>query len=81
MHGCPPGEIGQMASCLMGERGLHTTIKLNPTMTGRLADRNIPDASSKASFSAAALLLGLAACTGSPGEMQGWSGMSRGISM
>ena len=34
MHGCPPAEIGQIASYLMAERGLHTTIKLNPTLLG-----------------------------------------------
>jgi putative selenate reductase len=35
MHGCPPGEIGKIARYLMEERGLHTTIKLNPTLLGR----------------------------------------------
>ncbi len=35
MHGCPPGEIEQIARYLMADRGLHTTVKLNPTLLGR----------------------------------------------
>lgn len=34
MHGCPPGEIERIASHLMADRGLHTTVKLNPTLLG-----------------------------------------------
>jgi putative selenate reductase len=37
MHGCPPGEIERIAGYLMGERGLHTAVKCNPTLLG--ADR------------------------------------------
>jgi len=35
MHGCPPGEIEQIARYLIKERGLHTVVKLNPTLLGR----------------------------------------------
>jgi putative selenate reductase len=35
MHGCPAEEIEQIAHYLMGERGLHTTVKLNPTLLGK----------------------------------------------
>jgi putative selenate reductase len=35
MHGCPPGEIEQIARYLIEERGLHTIVKLNPTLLGR----------------------------------------------
>lgn len=34
MHGCPPDEIESIASYLLEERGLHTNIKLNPTLLG-----------------------------------------------
>jgi putative selenate reductase len=34
MHGCPPEEIGRIARYLIEERGLHTTVKLNPTLLG-----------------------------------------------
>ena len=34
MHGCPPEEIVQIATHLMERWGLHTTIKLNPTLLG-----------------------------------------------
>ncbi len=34
MHGCPPDEIGKIASYLIEERGLHTSVKLNPTLLG-----------------------------------------------
>ena len=34
MHGCPPDEIGQIATYLMREWGLHTSVKLNPTLLG-----------------------------------------------
>ncbi|MBU1750807.1 MAG: putative selenate reductase subunit YgfK [Chloroflexi bacterium] len=35
MHGCPPDEIERIAQYLMEERGLHTTVKLNPTLLGQ----------------------------------------------
>ncbi|MDY7040772.1 MAG: FAD-dependent oxidoreductase, partial [Chloroflexota bacterium] len=35
MHGCPPDEIEAIAKYLMEQRGLHTTIKLNPTLLGK----------------------------------------------
>ena len=35
MHGCPPDEIEQIAQYLMEERGLHTFVKLNPTLLGK----------------------------------------------
>jgi len=35
MHGCPPDEIERIARYLMEERGLHTTVKLNPTLLGK----------------------------------------------
>jgi len=55
MHGCPPDEIEQIARYLIEERGLHTIIKLNPTLLGKdeilhilhdelgFADIEIPD--------------------------------------
>jgi len=41
MHGCPPDEIGKIASCLIEERGYHTNVKCNPTLLGPEALRNI----------------------------------------
>ncbi len=41
MHGCPPGEIGQISRYLMEERGLHTSVKLNPTLLGPEKVRHI----------------------------------------
>ncbi len=35
MHGCPPDEIEKIARCLLEERGLHTAVKMNPTLLGR----------------------------------------------
>jgi len=35
MHGCPPDEIEQIGKYLLEERGLHTTVKLNPTLLGQ----------------------------------------------
>ena len=35
MHGCPPDEIQRIASYLIEERRLHTTVKLNPTLLGK----------------------------------------------
>ncbi|GMQ94830.1 MAG: hypothetical protein BMS9Abin12_2340 [Acidimicrobiia bacterium] len=37
MHGCPPEEIEQISTYLLSERGLHTSVKTNPTLLG--ADR------------------------------------------
>lgn len=34
MHGCPPSEIEKIASYLIAERGVHTMVKLNPTLIG-----------------------------------------------
>lgn len=34
MHGCPPGEIKEIAAYLITERHLHTFVKLNPTLLG-----------------------------------------------
>jgi len=41
MHGCPPGEIERIAGYLMEERGLHTVVKLNPTLLGEERLREI----------------------------------------
>ena len=35
MHGCPPDEIEQIAHYLLEERGLHTIVKVNPTLLGK----------------------------------------------
>jgi putative selenate reductase len=35
MHGCPPDEIERIATYLLESRGLHTTVKLNPTLLGK----------------------------------------------
>ncbi|SDB09384.1 putative selenate reductase, YgfK subunit [Desulfonatronum thiosulfatophilum] len=34
MHGCPPDEVQRIALHFIEERGLHTTLKLNPTLLG-----------------------------------------------
>jgi putative selenate reductase len=56
MHGCPPDEIERIARYLLEERGLHTIVKLNPTLLGKervmrilhddlgFGDIHIPDA-------------------------------------
>jgi putative selenate reductase len=41
MHGCPAEEIEQIGRYLVAERGLHTTIKLNPTLLGPKQLRHI----------------------------------------
>jgi putative selenate reductase len=41
MHGCPPGEIGSIVEYLLGERGLHCSVKLNPTLLGAERVRRI----------------------------------------
>ncbi len=35
MHGCPPDEIEAIARYFLEERGLHTFVKLNPTLLGQ----------------------------------------------
>jgi len=35
MHGCPPDEIEQIAHYLLEKRGLHTIVKVNPTLLGK----------------------------------------------
>ncbi len=35
MHGCPPDEIERIARYLLEERGLHTVVKMNPTLLGK----------------------------------------------
>ncbi|MGD2040144.1 MAG: putative selenate reductase subunit YgfK, partial [Anaerolineae bacterium] len=35
MHGCPPDEIEAIARYMLEERGLHTFVKLNPTLLGK----------------------------------------------
>ena len=34
MHGCPPDEIENIAEYLLVEKGLHTSVKCNPTLLG-----------------------------------------------
>lgn len=34
MHGCPPDEIGRITTHLIERWGLHTSVKLNPTLLG-----------------------------------------------
>ncbi len=41
MHGCPPEEIERIALHLIRERGLHTAVKLNPTLLGPETVRGI----------------------------------------
>ncbi len=41
MHGCPPDEIEKIGMYLINERGLHTIIKLNPTLLGSEMVRGI----------------------------------------
>ncbi|HNW98491.1 MAG TPA: putative selenate reductase subunit YgfK [Bacteroidales bacterium] len=47
MHGCPPDEIEKIGLYLIHEKKLHTTIKLNPTLLGAEALRNILNKSSE----------------------------------
>jgi putative selenate reductase len=35
MHGCPPDEIERIARYMLEERGLHTIVKMNPTLLGK----------------------------------------------
>lgn len=41
MHGCPPHEIEKIGMYLIEELGVHTTIKLNPTLNGPVELREI----------------------------------------
>jgi len=41
LHGCPPEEIGAIAEHLMDQWGLHTAVKLNPTLLGYESVREI----------------------------------------
>jgi len=41
MHGCPSGEVGKIGLYFLGDRKLHTTIKLNPTLLGPEAIRGL----------------------------------------
>ena len=41
MHGCPPAEIEKIARYFIGERKLHTAVKLNPTLLGAARLRSI----------------------------------------
>ena len=42
MHGCPPDEIERIARYLLEERGLHTVVKMNPTLLGKDARAEHP---------------------------------------
>ena len=41
MHGCPPDEIERISLYLLEERGLHTSVKCNPTLLGAEKVRGI----------------------------------------
>jgi putative selenate reductase len=41
MHGCPPEEIGRISAYLLADRGLHTSVKCNPTLLGAERVRGI----------------------------------------
>jgi putative selenate reductase len=41
MHGCPPDEIERISRYLIEDRGLHTTVKCNPTLLGAERVRGI----------------------------------------
>jgi putative selenate reductase len=43
LHGCPRDEIERIAAYLLGEKGLHTYVKCNPTLLGYEAARGILD--------------------------------------
>ncbi|MFP4329918.1 MAG: FAD-dependent oxidoreductase, partial [Spirochaetaceae bacterium] len=43
MHGCPPGEIEAICGHMILEEGLHTYVKLNPTLLGYETVRSILD--------------------------------------
>ncbi len=44
MHGCPPNEIEAICTYLLKEKGLHTFVKLNPTLLGYERVREILEA-------------------------------------
>ena len=41
MHGCPPDEIERISEYLLVEKGLHTSVKCNPTLLGPVDVRQI----------------------------------------
>jgi NADPH-dependent glutamate synthase beta subunit-like oxidoreductase len=41
MHGCPPEEIEHISTYLLEQRGLHTSVKCNPTLLGAQRVRSI----------------------------------------
>ncbi|MBF7981083.1 MULTISPECIES: putative selenate reductase subunit YgfK [Rahnella] len=43
MHGCPPTEIEAICQYMLEEKGLHTFVKLNPTLLGYTRVREILD--------------------------------------
>jgi len=43
MHGCPPNEIEAICQYMLEEKGLHTFVKLNPTLLGYQGVRDILD--------------------------------------
>ena len=43
LHGCPREEIEKIAAYLIGEKGLHTCIKCNPTLLGYESARRLLD--------------------------------------
>ncbi len=43
LHGCPPQEIEKIANYLLKEKGLHTFIKMNPTLLGEKYVRDTLD--------------------------------------
>ena len=59
MHGCPPNEIERIGTYLLADCGLHTIVKLNPTLLGpervrqilhdrlRFTEIDVPDAAFK----------------------------------
>ncbi len=44
MHGCPPDEVEKIGRYFIEQRGFHTTIKMNPTLLGPEALREILNA-------------------------------------
>lgn len=42
-HGCPPGEIERIVDHLLTDVGVHTIVKLNPTLLGKAEVRRILD--------------------------------------
>jgi putative selenate reductase len=50
MHGCPPTEIEKIGHYLLREKQLHTAIKLNPTLIGKVTLREILEQSGFETF-------------------------------